>query len=44
MFYLLTSVPHELISVFLVPSSRELDTYLVLIITIIFVRRNERTQ
>lgn len=33
----------ERICVFLVPSSREQDTYLVFIITIIFVPRNKRS-
>ena len=43
MFYLLISFPHELISV-PVPSSRGLDTYLVFIDTVIFIRKNESAQ
>lgn len=44
MFCSLILFCHELISVFPEPSSRGLDTYLVFITIIIFVRRNESAQ
>ena len=44
MFCLLILFPHEIISVFSVPSSRGLDMYLVFIDIIIFIRKDESAQ